>query len=201
MALIRCPECGREISGRAERCIHCGYPLSAPVRRRQPLPRTGWLVVLFMVLLEALSLGAFRNPPPRVTLPWGLETGMSIGRIMQQMEEQGFCYTHEMQQEGYRVLFFDAAQVQGRRAEFISVRLGAEGGVDVGAFFGETGDHGRGKPSEDFAALRLRLIKAYGEPQLDDIGDVVWEDGSCRLSLSYTGNTGGELWLTWSGSP
>ena len=28
MALIKCPECGREISDRAKACIHCGFPLS-----------------------------------------------------------------------------------------------------------------------------------------------------------------------------
>lgn len=28
MALIRCPECGKEISDKAPACIHCGYPLS-----------------------------------------------------------------------------------------------------------------------------------------------------------------------------
>lgn len=27
MALIKCPECGKEISDRAKACIHCGYPL------------------------------------------------------------------------------------------------------------------------------------------------------------------------------
>lgn len=29
MSLIACPECGREISDRAQACIHCGYPLNA----------------------------------------------------------------------------------------------------------------------------------------------------------------------------
>lgn len=28
MALIKCPECGREISDKAPACIHCGFPLS-----------------------------------------------------------------------------------------------------------------------------------------------------------------------------
>lgn len=28
MALIDCPECGREISDKSKQCIHCGYPLS-----------------------------------------------------------------------------------------------------------------------------------------------------------------------------
>ena len=28
MALIKCPECGKEISDKAPACIHCGYPLA-----------------------------------------------------------------------------------------------------------------------------------------------------------------------------
>ena len=28
MALIKCPECGKEISDKANVCIHCGYPLN-----------------------------------------------------------------------------------------------------------------------------------------------------------------------------
>jgi len=28
MALIKCPECGKEISDKAPKCIHCGYPLN-----------------------------------------------------------------------------------------------------------------------------------------------------------------------------
>lgn len=27
MSLIKCPECGKEISDKSEKCIHCGYPL------------------------------------------------------------------------------------------------------------------------------------------------------------------------------
>ena len=31
MALIKCPECGREVSDRAVACIHCGFPLNQSV--------------------------------------------------------------------------------------------------------------------------------------------------------------------------
>ena len=31
MALVRCPECGREVSDKAAACIHCGCPMSAVV--------------------------------------------------------------------------------------------------------------------------------------------------------------------------
>ena len=27
MALISCPECGKEISNQSDKCVHCGYPL------------------------------------------------------------------------------------------------------------------------------------------------------------------------------
>lgn len=27
MSLIKCPECGKEISDKAKYCVHCGYPL------------------------------------------------------------------------------------------------------------------------------------------------------------------------------
>ena len=27
MALIKCPECGKEISDKSDKCIYCGYPL------------------------------------------------------------------------------------------------------------------------------------------------------------------------------
>ena len=28
MSLIKCPECGKEISDRADACIHCGFPVA-----------------------------------------------------------------------------------------------------------------------------------------------------------------------------
>ena len=30
MALIKCPECGSEISDKALQCIKCGYPINSP---------------------------------------------------------------------------------------------------------------------------------------------------------------------------
>lgn len=27
MALVKCPECGKEVSDQSKNCIHCGYPL------------------------------------------------------------------------------------------------------------------------------------------------------------------------------
>ena len=34
MALIKCPECGKEVSSMAPNCPFCGYPLAGPVQQR-----------------------------------------------------------------------------------------------------------------------------------------------------------------------
>lgn len=39
MALINCPECGKEISDRAGECPHCGYPLSESDRSNESVRR------------------------------------------------------------------------------------------------------------------------------------------------------------------
>ena len=28
MSLIHCPECGKEVSDKSDKCIHCGYPIN-----------------------------------------------------------------------------------------------------------------------------------------------------------------------------
>ena len=37
MALIKCPECGKDVSDRATTCIHCGYPLISTTTEQQTL--------------------------------------------------------------------------------------------------------------------------------------------------------------------
>lgn len=32
MALIKCPECGKDVSDKAKACIHCGYPLQKEIQ-------------------------------------------------------------------------------------------------------------------------------------------------------------------------
>ena len=69
MALIRCPECGREISSRAKACPHCGFPMDDVVKpEEEPLTiepllerRKASIVasVFLFIFLELLFLGAF----------------------------------------------------------------------------------------------------------------------------------------------
>ena len=66
MALIKCPECGEEISEKAQSCPHCGHPMQVtiPNHQRQVPPTNkkghGCLVTVLIVLLlfgAGLSFG------------------------------------------------------------------------------------------------------------------------------------------------
>ena len=54
MALIRCPECGKEVSDQAAACIHCGYPL-----------RTADLPARYALILTPVPTSV--RPPPSST--------------------------------------------------------------------------------------------------------------------------------------
>ena len=40
MAIINCPECGKEISDKSETCIYCGYPLKESMSEEVPKEKT-----------------------------------------------------------------------------------------------------------------------------------------------------------------
>lgn len=42
MSLIKCTECGREISNQAEKCPHCGYPINHDLSKKKPI----WLLIV-----------------------------------------------------------------------------------------------------------------------------------------------------------
>ena len=56
MALINCPECGKQISDKAPHCIHCGYPLGAEI---QSHVKTMWECPVCGTKGEAEILPAF----------------------------------------------------------------------------------------------------------------------------------------------
>lgn len=54
MALINCPECGKEISDSAKKCINCGYVL------KQGNRKTGFVVIaILLVIIVAVVVGVF----------------------------------------------------------------------------------------------------------------------------------------------
>lgn len=69
MALIKCPECGKEISDKAIRCPSCGYPIEkVSDEKRAPL-----LTSFSMVLLLLFGISMFF-----LKLGWGVNSVLLI---------------------------------------------------------------------------------------------------------------------------
>ena len=73
MALINCPECGKEISDTCDVCVHCGYKIkkgntNQPQARRR---RKGWLIP---VIIGAVLITIFLIAPAIIYLLWYLSS-------------------------------------------------------------------------------------------------------------------------------
>lgn len=51
MALINCPECGRQVTNTAKNCIHCGFPLK---EKKKVLPKVILVILLIVVIPAAI---------------------------------------------------------------------------------------------------------------------------------------------------
>lgn len=49
MALINCPECNKEVSDKAENCIHCGYPLKAHLGIKKTANKTNYIKYIIAI--------------------------------------------------------------------------------------------------------------------------------------------------------
>lgn len=54
MALIKCPECGKEISDKAEKCICCGHYFTKPKSISKTLKAAITIVSVILILIIAL---------------------------------------------------------------------------------------------------------------------------------------------------
>lgn len=82
MALIQCPECGKEISNQAPSCIHCGYPLNGapPVRQADERRRKTKGIVPAVITLAALITILFSDHLPSleiIDIRWFTGGGLS----------------------------------------------------------------------------------------------------------------------------
>lgn len=61
MALINCPECGKEISDTAKKCIHCGYALTKSTKKKKKLIIGGILIVAIAIIITLVLTLVWNN--------------------------------------------------------------------------------------------------------------------------------------------
>lgn len=49
MALIKCPQCGEEISDKAKKCIHCNYVLRNKENKKTKHKKRIWAIIIFVI--------------------------------------------------------------------------------------------------------------------------------------------------------
>lgn len=54
MAMIKCPECGKEISDKTEVCIHCGYNFRKPQKKKKWILIVG-IIIIFIAIAMAIG--------------------------------------------------------------------------------------------------------------------------------------------------
>lgn len=97
MALIQCPECGKEISDQAESCPHCGNPLRPVViestsKKWKTATVIAWIVFLTgtYLFLRGLGSGGWENPMTGSGFSLGL-----IGLIALMIAKFGSWWNHK----------------------------------------------------------------------------------------------------------
>ncbi len=78
MALVNCPECGKEISDSAKSCPHCGYPLSEDNTEKKASPLGASPVSVVAFVLSILALVSFFA----TGVIWGMAGFMTLSLIM-----------------------------------------------------------------------------------------------------------------------
>lgn len=66
MALINCPECGKEVSDKAKTCIHCGYPINVSkiktndeIIEQTKQKKKISLIVFIILIILGIGIGIF----------------------------------------------------------------------------------------------------------------------------------------------
>ena len=94
MALIKCPECGKDVSDQSDKCIHCGYPIKIKtIINNQEYD----LSYELKLVLSGKNIEAIKSVREKVGL--GLADGKSIIDYMSQHHKCPIAMNFNQQRE------------------------------------------------------------------------------------------------------
>ena len=114
--LIKCPECGKEISDKAKQCIYCGYPLEEHRLQSEKSDDENIFVEstdtdkvlnrFFFALLPDGKPG-YREPSSNIVIPFNSNTPKDITNLYNLVKKFDDCYTREINLTVNRVAHFN----------------------------------------------------------------------------------------------
>ncbi len=114
--LIKCPECGKEISDKAKQCIHCGYPLEEYRSQSEKSDDenifvestdTSRILTKFYFALTPDGKPGYREPDSNVVIPFNSNTPRDIINLYNLVKKDKDCYTMKADLTINRAAHFD----------------------------------------------------------------------------------------------
>lgn len=204
MALIQCPECGKEISSESEVCIHCGYPIKEKgitekeqepvIQRTKPGPsqtasgikkkKIGIIAALAIGIAAMIVVLLQILPKPKINnmkMPYGIEYGMSLSVATAQIKDSGLQLKYALTDS---TNCFDSSYVYGIKTEHSTLTYYSNGMLEVTHFFTDSG-HNTDNPGPEYQRILSQLKDEYGEPTDTSKGGYLWVHDRYSFSLSY----------------
>lgn len=196
MALYTCPDCGKEISDRADRCIHCGCSVGSRMedQNRSKLFLAVLVVLVAFVVGIVMGVLARKAGGADIELPFGIKPEMAAEEMNQRMLDAGFLLDYTQTENRRTEYIYQPSSVNGAESPMTLLSL-RDGRVEVAHFYQEDAAYGVGNVSPQFISFREGLVQKYGLPTHEDKGECTWESGAYALRLYYIGTEGGHLWL------
>lgn len=211
MALIKCPECGTEVSDKAKACIKCGYPLSDNNSNQENVPdetaikdeviksvapskvqskiNTKTLIIIAVCLIAVAGIVVLSIVMSRPALPYGLSPSMGEDEVKKAMRESGFTFDFVDSNH----VFFKSKTIYGVRTDYTSVIYDWQGESEYIAVW-----HRYGKLDNDqYAKVLDGATKEYGTPQKKYGGGYEWKKGKVEITLDEVTDTNLFLQITF----
>lgn len=177
--MIKCPECGRDVSDLAPQCPGCGRPLSrnVPEKTAKKFPVKLLIVIGAVVAVAVIALVLLLNPAGSIEalkMPYGIDPEEGFHRARAQMVKAGFKQTYSDSDE-YN---FASSEVLGYETEETFL-------FDHGTEMLITHKYRDNDDYATFKGLRKELVKKYGEPSgVEDDGEkLIWQNGLVSVEL------------------
>jgi predicted nucleic acid-binding Zn ribbon protein len=103
MAVIECPECGEDVSDKAEKCVHCGFVMNEKKQKKKPnlklvIPIVAVVILIVIAIVIVVIKTGNGNvnlpfveketPIPFIDVEWGVDQA-TVEEIMGEPDEEG----------------------------------------------------------------------------------------------------------------
>ncbi len=163
MALIKCPECGKDISNMSEKCIHCGFPIEKP-KRKNWIKEHKKIVILICVIIVVILGIIFALTKGKSLLPHTVQNP----KLMQLLEYTSPDQIKNDLGNGFEHKTFESLnstaddyvdiEIDGKLYSKVEISYESDGTferiyLDTGSIWTE----------KDYKSLVADLIKQYGD--------------------------------------